>query len=116
MGATEYSYIPEKYLLLDTNYFFATHEPLDMLGLLNSKLVTWWINTEDTPIGNGGAYRHYKYNIERISLPAIDGRLQTFVTDILANKDISLNQQHIDNIVCHLYGLTDEEIAYSEEV
>lgn len=116
VGATEYSYIPEEYLLLDTNYFFATNEPLDKLGLLNSKLIIWWINTEDTPIGNGGAYRHYKYNIERLSLPVIDCHLQTFITDILINKDISLNQHHIDDIVYHLYGLTDEEIAYIESL
>ena len=61
--------MPEKYLLLDTNYFFAKDNPNELLAILNSKLITWWINSEDTQLGSGGAWRHYKYNLEKLHIP-----------------------------------------------
>ena len=62
IGETSYSIIPKNTFLLDTNYFFTIkNEQRYLLAFLNSKLITYWINSEDTPIGNGGAYRHYKY-------------------------------------------------------
>ena len=78
VGQTSYSLIPPGYLLLDTNYFFAIDSPYYLLILLNSKLVTWWINTEDTPIGSGGAFRHYKYNLQKLSLPKFIPELNNY--------------------------------------
>jgi len=97
VGETAYALIPEGYVLLDTNYFFTSSFSQYLISLLNSRLITWWINTEDTPIGNGGAYRHYKYNLERLCIPK-------------ASNEVSLT----DEQVYALYHLSQEEIAFIE--
>ena len=48
VGATEYSLIPEGFMLLDTNYFLTCSNPYNLLAFLNSSLIVWWINSEDT--------------------------------------------------------------------
>ena len=109
MGETFYSLIPSEYLLLDTNYFFSCDNPYGLLGLLNSQLITWWINSEDTQIGGGGAYRHYKYNLEKLSVPKQ-------VSNLFKDIDFqSIKQQkYVDLAVCDLYDLTKQEIDFIE--
>jgi hypothetical protein len=121
VGAIEYSHIPKGYLLLDTNYFFAIQSSMELLAILNSKLLHWWIAKEDTPIGTGGAYRHYKYNLERISIPAISQeikrRLQELVIFIDSNNEqdkLELYETEVNKIVYNIYLLTDEEIKEIE--
>lgn len=108
-------------MLLDTNYFFATQSSMELLAILNSKLLHWWISKEDTPIGTGGAYRHYKYNLERISIPSISQevkrRLQELVILIeTPNKknDLERYEAEVNHIVYNIYLLTDEEIKEIE--
>ena len=109
VGETFYSLIPSEYLLLDTNYFFSCDNPLGLLGLLNSQLITWWINSEDTQIGGGGAYRHYKYNLEKLCVPKQ-------VSNLFKDIDFqSIEQQkYVDLAVCDLYDLTKQEIDFIE--
>ncbi|MCL2744985.1 MAG: hypothetical protein FWE67_14160, partial [Planctomycetaceae bacterium] len=77
VGETYYSLIHEGTFLLDTNYFLTTEKNINyLLSLLNSKLVVYWINSEDTQIGGGGAYRHYKYNLEKLSVPKPTGDIE----------------------------------------
>lgn len=40
--------------------------PNELIAILNSKLITWWINSEDTLLANVTACWHYKYNLEKI--------------------------------------------------
>lgn len=108
VGETFYSLIPKEYLLLDTNYFFSVDDPLYLLIVLNSKLITWWINSEDTPIGNGGAFRHYKYNIENVRVPKSMQSLQN-----LDLEDFSLSTE-FDKQIYSYYGLTNFEIEFIE--
>ncbi len=89
-------------LLLDTNYFFSIDQPDYLLAILNSKLITYWINSKDTPIGDGGAYRHYKYNLEKLSIPKESIQLQV-------GKQ---SEEEINKIVCNLYGLTTAETDF----
>ena len=111
VGETLYSLIPENTYLLDTNYFFSIEKKqIYLLAILNSKLITYWINSEDTPIGKGGAYRHYKYNLEK--LPIII--LPTDIQDKLLNLLDSQNYENIDKLIYELYNLTDEEISFIE--
>ena len=109
VGQTSYSLIPPGYLLLDTNYFFAIDSPYYLLILLNSKLVTWWINTEDTPIGSGGAYRHYKYNLQKLSLPKFIPELNNY--NLKAVDKVSI----YDNIINRYFRLTETEIQFIED-
>jgi len=114
VGTTEYSFVPEKYMLLDTNYFFASNNTAYLLAILNSKLITWWINQEDTQLGSGGAYRHYKYNLEKLHIPNVDEKYDEYISNILKTYNIESNKTCIDNLVFKTYHLTTEEIAFIE--
>lgn len=109
VGETFYSLVPEMYLLLDTNYFFAKDNPNELLAILNSKLITWWINSEDTQLGNGGAWRHYKYNLEKLHIPNTH-LFDEEIAHIQKGQDILKYTKLIDDKVYDLYDLTSEEI------
>ena len=114
MGETSYSLVPKEYLLLDTNYFFAIDNPSELLAILNSKLITWWINSEDTQLGNGGAWRHYKYNLEKLHIPQNTNVFKEFIKNILHNISVKESILSIDRKVYALYNLTEQEIAFIE--
>lgn len=89
VGVTEYCFIEKDTFLLDTNYFltFRNSNKIDkyLLGVLNSSLIINWVNKEDTPVGTV-AYRHYKYNFERIPIPKIEDfrkEIITLITEII---------------------------------
>ena len=109
VGATSYSLIPAGFLLLDTNYFFATDHPEYLLILLNSMLITWWINTEDTPIGGGGAFRHYKYNLQKLSLPKQIPALCGVNLSDLSKVD------EYDTIINKFFGLSEQEKRFIQD-
>ena len=85
VGVTEYCFIEKDTFLLDTNYFltFKNSDVVDkyLLGVLNSKLIINWVNNEDTPVGTV-AYRHYKYNFERIPIPKIEDYRKYIITSL----------------------------------
>lgn len=114
VGETSYSLIPEKYLLLDTNYFFAIDAPFELLAILNSKLITWWVNSEDTQLGNGGAWRHYKYNLEKLHIPITQNLFSIEIQCILNEHSLFENMKSIDQKVYGLYNLADDEIVEIE--
>ena len=111
VGETYYSLIPEGTFLLDTNYFFSTEDSW-FLGFLNSKLITYWINSEDTPIGNGGAYRHYKYNLEKLPIIEIDDLIKISIMKLVKSKEYN----KIDQLLYKLYNLSEEEIIFIESI
>ena len=122
VGDIEYSLIPDNFLLLDTNYFFAIKSTKELLAILNSKLLYWWIAMEDTPIGGGGAYRHYKYNLEKISIPSLSRELVQEL-DSLVNQIIDRQkcgectsdlENTINNHIYKIYNLSPSEIEYIE--
>ena len=110
VGETYFSLIDKNMFLLDTNYFFATERPELLLAILNSKIITQLINQKDTPIGEGGAYRHYKYNLETIPVITDPGNKMEQIIKLLKDiQDKPQNQTELDNIICDLYHLTEEE-------
>lgn len=114
VGETSYSLVPERYLLLDTNYFFAIDEPEELLAILNSKLITWWINSEDTQLGNGGAWRHYKYNLEKLHIPQDTHLFKEEISNILKKSRIDESKLSINEKVYALYKLSEKEIDFIE--
>lgn len=114
MGETSYSLVPKEYLLLDTNYFFAIDNPSELLAILNSKLITWWINSEDTQLGNGGAWRHYKYNLEKLHIPQTHNTFTIEISNILNHNSLIDSISAIDQKVYSLYKLSKKEINYIE--
>ena len=118
VGETFYSKVDENQFLLDTNYFFSTHEPYYFLGILNSKLITFWINSEDTPIGSGGAFRHYKYNLEKLALPILDVDDRQYIEQLVKSilKSESNNaKKDIDTFIFKIFKLTKAEIDFVEK-
>ncbi len=130
VGFVEYCMIPGL-LILDTNYFFEVSKFGNtknyLLGLLNSKLLTFWLKLKNTPLGDIGAYRNYKYNIMElpmVKITAKNKKIADKITDcadkILSakEKDPKANTQElekeIDALVYQLYNLTDEEIKIIE--
>ncbi|GAA9425234.1 class I SAM-dependent DNA methyltransferase [Helicobacter pylori] len=131
VGFVEYCMIPGL-LILDTNYFFEVSKFGNiknyLLGLLNSKLLTFWLKAKNTPLGDMGAYRNYKYNIMELPMVKITAKnkkiadkIIVLVDKILAlkEKDSKANTQElekeIDALVYQLYNLTDEEIKTIED-
>ncbi len=130
VGFVEYCMIPGL-LILDTNYFFEVSKFGNtknyLLGLLNSKLLTFWLKAKNTPLGDMGAYRNYKYNIMElpmVKITAKNKKIADKITDgakqilALKEKDPKANTQglekEIDALVYQLYHLTDEEIRIIE--
>lgn len=94
---------------------------MELLAILNSKLLHWWIAKEDTPIGTGGAYRHYKYNLERISVPTISQEVKSRLQELIVliescncKDELEQYEAEINQMVCRIYLLTDEEIKEIE--
>lgn len=130
VGNTEYSLIPKRLMLLDTNYFTTVND-LFVYGVLNSKLITVYVNSKDVKVGSK-AYRHYKYNFEAI--PIIDVTQEhkeaiiSLVKEIMscsvyqdnAGVDSFANMikdksDQIDKLVYQLYELTADEIEIIEK-
>ncbi|EJB72492.1 type II restriction-modification enzyme [Helicobacter pylori Hp A-16] len=130
VGFVEYCMIPGL-LILDTNYFFEVSKFGNtknyLLGLLNSKLLIFWLKLKNTPLGDIGAYRNYKYNIMElpmVKITAKNKKIADKITDCAEQilqakaKDPKANTQElekeIDALVYQLYNLTDEEIKTIE--
>ncbi len=131
VGFVEYCMTPGL-LILDTNYFFEVSKFGNtknyLLGLLNSKLLIFWLKAKNTPLGDMGAYRNYKYNIMELPMVKITAKNKKIADKIIVlvdkilkskEKDPKANTQklekEIDALVYQLYNLTDEEIKIIEE-
>ncbi len=128
VGETFYCFINKDYYILDTNYFTTSLNKWQ-LGVLNSKLIINYINSLDTLVGSL-AYRHYKYNFEKIPIPPIGvdnepivHQIEVLVDKILEAKktenyenspDTTPYEREIDHLVYKLYNLTDSEIKIIE--
>ncbi len=126
VGHIEHSFIPKDMLLQDTNYFFSTSNRY-LLGILNSKPITYYLADIQTPLGNTGAFRNYKYNIEKLPIPKINSKNQKIadelvnsVDEILKAKEQDKNantqelEDKINSLVYKLYNLTEDEIKIIE--
>ena len=114
VGETYYSLVPPDIFLLDTNYFFTTNVPYAFLALLNSKIITDYINCLDIQIGNS-AYRHYKYNIEKVPLIPLSTDQEKLLSDKVKNFISTGDRQillDIENTICVLYNLSEEEKSF----
>ena len=127
IGETYYCFVDGNYIVLDTNYFTTSLKKWQF-GILNSKLIIPYINSLDTLVGTI-AYRHYKYNFEKIPVPEIAPatepivhQIESLVDKILSAKkenpqaDTSNLEKEIDRMVYKLYDLTEEEIKIVEGV
>lgn len=118
VGETYYSLIPGKYILLDTNYFFSTDDKWGdfLLTFMNSSIMRFWISINDTPIGSSGAFRHYKYNVEKMNIPK-SAELNQCKSLIKYNDDaiIDVDIESIDNMIFDYYNINNEERLFLQE-
>lgn len=125
VGENEYSYVEANKYLLDTNYFLVCPNNVMLkylIGVFNSSLFLFALSYKDTQLGDGGAWRHYKYNLEAMTVPIPNKDIENNIVElvdkiILAkkdNKDSSALEEEINKIVYSLYGLSDEEVRIVE--
>lgn len=125
VGENEYSYIEKGIYLLDTNYFLVcdNEEILKyLIGVFNSKLFLFALSYKDTQLGDGGAWRHYKYNLEEMTIPEVDKKTEkeiiNLVEKVIEGKKKGIDtrefEEEIDKIVYGLYNLNENEIKIIE--
>ena len=109
---------------VNTAYMLSGHSIKYLCSVLNSTLVTWFMN--NTALTSGmGATRWIKSFVETIPIPKLAAKQQrpfiALVDHILAagdaapNSDTSGLEAEVDRLVYDLYGLTPEEVGAIEE-
>lgn len=82
-----------------------------IIGLLNSKLITWYFRHCIGTTSGVGTNRWLKYTIEQIPIAPVDLRLKEMSKKICKEYDSKLNAE-IDFCVCGLYLLDNEETKF----
>ena len=93
---------------LNTIFFMTGEHILHVLGLLNSKLITWYFHHCIGTTSGVGTNRWLKYTIEQIPMVTANRELELMVSSISKHYKIDVNIA-IDNFVCKLYTLTEKE-------
>ena len=96
---------------VNTVFFMTGEHILHLLGLLNSKLITWYFRHCIGTTSGVGTNRWLKYTIEQIPMAPISFRLEEMTMKISEQYDDEINCD-IDSVVCDLYHLDDVEINY----
>jgi hypothetical protein len=115
----------ERYLL-NSAYFLLPPEGLEakyLLGILNSKLISFYLSLLAATSGMG-TFRWINVYVQEFPIPVISKPSQSViinkVDEIISAKianstaDISLLENQVDKLIYELYGLTAEEIAVVE--
>ena len=96
---------------VNTVFFMTGEHILHLLGLLNSKLITWYFRHCIGTTSGVGTNRWLKYTIEQIPMAPIDLKLESLSASISKCYDQNINQE-IDQLVCKLYNLSKDEVSY----
>ncbi len=96
------------------NYLFKV-----LLGVLNSKLITFYIRGAYSTLGIGGGINFSRDMVEGLPIPTLsleNQKIILYVDEILSAKrtnpfaDTSALESKIDHLVYKLYGLTYDEV------
>ena len=96
---------------VNTVFFMTGNHLKHLLGVLNSKLVTWYFHHCIGTTSGVGTNRWLKYTIEQIPIVKVNKNLETLVSSISKQYKDNTNCE-IDNLICRLYTLTNEETKY----
>ena len=96
---------------VNTVFFLTGEHVLHILGLLNSKLITWYFKHCIGTTSGVGTNRWLKYTIEQIPIAPINIGIEQLVNQICSNLDTTIVRK-IDDMVCKQYGLDEEEISF----
>jgi hypothetical protein len=107
--------LAENVTSVNTVFFMTGEHILHLLGLLNSKLITWYFRHCIGTTSGVGTNRWLKYTIEQIPMAPTSNELVTLVEMISKHYNDRINF-NIDKLICKLYLLNDEEIAFIEDL
>lgn len=96
---------------VNTVFFLTGEHVLHILGLLNSKLVSWYFKHCIGTTSGVGTNRWLKYTIELIPLPQASLELEGLV-GAMNETHCAETDRKIEHLVCQLYGLSSEETIY----
>ena len=96
---------------VNTVFFLTGEHVLHILGLLNSKLVSWYFKHCIGTTSGVGTNRWLKYTIELIPLPQASLELEGLV-GVMNETHCAETDKKIEHLVCQLYGLSSEETIY----
>ena len=103
--------LAEKIMSVNTVFFMTGEHILHLLGLLNSRLITWYFRHCIGTTSGVGTNRWLKYTIEQIPMAPVSSKLKELSFLISKSYNEEKNQE-IDLLVCRLYNLNEEEITY----
>ena len=95
-----------------------------LLGILNSKLISFFIRGSYSTLGIGGGINFSRDMVESLPMPILSGNENCIISRVDAiikaknadkNVDTSILESEIDRLVYQLYGLTEEEIKIVEQ-
>ncbi len=98
-------------MLVNTVFFLTGEHVPHILGLLNSKLITWYFKHCLGTTSGVGTNRWLKYTIEQTPISAPSEKIEQLVAQINSQYDKQLDAQ-LDRLVCHQYGLDKIEIDF----
>ena len=96
---------------VNTVFFLTGEHVLHILGVLNSKLITWYFKHCIGTTSGVGTNRWLKYTIEQIPIPAQNEQIEHLVVQINSQYNNLLDAK-LDKAVCNQYGLSDVEIDF----
>ena len=96
---------------VNTVFFLTGEHVRHILGLLNSKLITWYFKHCIGTTSGVGTNRWLKYTIEQIPIAPVNMEIEQMVNQICSKFDATIDEK-IDNMVCKQYGLDEEEINF----
>ena len=96
---------------VNTVFFLTGEHVLHILGVLNSKLITWYFKHCIGTTSGVGTNRWLKYTIEQIPIPAQNEQIEHLVVQINSLYNNLLDAK-LDKAVCNQYGLSDVEIDF----
>ncbi len=103
--------LAENITSVNTVFFMTGEHIIHLLGLLNSKLITWYFRHCIGTTSGVGTNRWLKFTIEQIPMAPTDSKLEIMAAEISKNYNENKNNE-IDSLVCQLYKLNNEETCY----
>ena len=95
----------------NTVFFLTGEHILHLLGILNSKLITWYFHHCIGTTSGVGTNRWLKYTIEQIPISSPNKEIESIVHEISRNYNNVLDKK-LDYKICLSYRLDDSEISY----
>ena len=106
----KFSYVQD-IMSVNTVFFLTGEHVLHILGLLNSKLITWYFKHCVGTTSGVGTNRWLKYTIEQIPISKQNEQIEQLVAQINSQYEVALDAQ-LNKMVCLQYGLNDIEMDF----